>query len=509
MTLHAVARLDELSDDRATRVDLNGVAIVLVRQGAQVQAFQADCPHQGAPLEEGAVCEGRLICPWHKAMFNLEDGQLCEPPALKNLRRYPVRIIDSCVWLDDEALAQAPPAKVDDQRNLVVIGAGAAGSAAIATLHQRGFAGRLVWIDQEPHPAYDRTSLSKFVIAGQMPDAEIPALLDDSVYQMPGLERVHARVHWVDHQARQIHLADGQSLAYDAALLATGAVPQRPDIEGAELPGAFVLRSRSDAATLLDAAVPGARAVIIGDSFIGLEAASALRKRGLEVQVVARHAVPLSRQLGEQIGAALQALHQQRGVVFHRPTEPLRLIGESRVEEVELANGVRLAADLVLFGTGVKPATDLLKGLELADDHCVKVDDQFRAAPGLWAAGDIVTFPLAGRPQHIEHWRVAQQQARLAALNMLGETLAFEAVPFFWTYHYGKTLEVLGHARQWNHIVYEGDLQAWAFIALLCVDEQVESVVACKYSRTMALLAQRMKRPLSREEALVLIHSAT
>jgi NADPH-dependent 2,4-dienoyl-CoA reductase/sulfur reductase-like enzyme/nitrite reductase/ring-hydroxylating ferredoxin subunit len=505
MTQHAVARLDQLDPNRPLRVQAGSEELILIRQGDLVHAYQANCPHAGAPLEEGVICSGLLVCPWHKAAFAVDEGAVCEPPALADLRRYRAWVKDDEVWVDDQPLAKAEPPRHSDARCFVVVGAGAAGSAAVATLLQHGFAGRLVWLDQEHQPAYDRTALSKFVIAGQMPPDEVPALLESDDLRKGHLIRQHGKVRTLNSEKRQIILADGQHIDYDACLLATGGKAQRPPLPGADLPGVFTLRSREDAALLLDAAEPGQPVVIVGDGFIGLEAAAALRKYGLQVHLVTRHEVPLAKQLGERIGRSIRELHERKGVVFHGPTEVERFEGQAKVEAVLLANGERLQTPLVLLGTGVKPATAYVQGVALADDKSLPVNAEMRAAPGLWAAGDIATFPLAGRPVRIEHWRLAQQHGVIAAANMLGEQRRYEDVPFFWTYQHGRTYEVLGHARDWNRIEYVGQPEQGDFVALQCVDEQVEAVIAKGYSDAMAQLSQRMKRPLRLDEALKLI----
>lgn len=505
MTQYAVARLAQLDEHRPLRVQAGSEEIILVRQGQQVRAYQANCPHAGAPLDEGVVCAGLLVCPWHKAAFAVDDGAVCEPPALADLRRYQVLLKGDQVWVDDQPLAAVEPPRHSDARCFVVVGAGAAGSAAVAALLRQGFAGRLVWIDQERQPAYDRTSLSKFVIAGQMPPDEVPALLDADALRQGQLERKHGKVRSVDSQHRQITLADGQSIAYDACLLATGGKPVRPQLAGIDLPGVFTLRSRDDAERVLDAAEPGQPLVIVGDGFIGLEAASALQAYGARVHVVARHEIPLARQLGERIGRCLRTLHEAQGVTFHGPTEVKLIEGQGQVEAVVLANGERLQTALVVLGTGVSPATAFLHGVPLGEDKSVRVDADMRAAPGLWAAGDIATFPLAGRPVRIEHWRLAQQQGVIAAANMLGEQRRYADVPFFWTYQHGVTFEVLGHAQDWNRIEFVGEPETGDFIALQCVNEQVEAVIARGYSDAMAALSQRMKQPLTLQQALMLI----
>jgi len=352
---------------------------------------------------------------------------------LTDLRRYRAWVKDGEVWVDDQPLPKHEPPRHSDARTFVVIGAGAAGSAAVATLLDHGFGGHLIWLDQERQPAYDRTALSKFVIAGEMAPDEVSALIEPGQLRRGHLDRRFGKVRALDAKKRQITLADGQHIDYDAALLATGGKPVRPQLPGVDLPGIMTLRSREDAARLLDAAEPGQPVVIVGDSFIGLEAASALRKYGAQVHVVSRHEVPL------------------------------------------------------------------------AKDQSLAVDAGLHAAEGLWAAGDIATFPHAGRPVRIEHWRLAQQHGVIAAANMLGEQRRYNDVPFFWTYQHGRTYEVLGHARDWDRIEFVGEPEKGDFIALQCVGEQVEAVIAKGYSDAMATLSQRMKRSLSLEEALQLI----
>ncbi len=511
MPLHYVACLSDLPDGQIGQATLGEQSLVLLRTGDTVQAFQGNCPHAGAPLAEGAICNGRLICPWHKGTFRLSDGHVCEPPALEDLQRFAVTIRDGQVYVDDQPL----PASSDldnqaDDRLFAIVGGGAAGTAAASALREHGFAGRLLLIDREEAPGFDRTVLSKFVIAGDMAPAQIPDLKGDDYYREQRIERIHGDVNRMDAERREIELSDGRLYRYDSALLATGAVPRTLDVPGAQLDNVHVLRSRAHAANILHATLPGDRAVIIGDSFIGLEAASSLRKRGLGVTVIARHEVPFAKQFGMEVGRAIRLLHESNGVVFRVGEEAVSFEAgheaeDQHVKAVRLACGERIAADLVLIGVGVNPATDLLQGLRLCDDGSLVVDQHMRAAPGLWAAGDIARFPLADEHLRIEHWRVAQQHARIAAQNMLGKAVAYDGVPFFWTQHFGKRFDYLGHASNWQETVIEGDLTNLHFVALLCTDGAVNGVVACQREAATALLAERMRQPLSKEEALALI----
>lgn len=505
MALQRVAVFTDVPENRGLEVQIGQTKIVLLRVGDQLRAFQGECPHAGAPLAEGALCHGRLICPWHKAAYRIEDGALCEPPSLDSLKRYPLEMREGEVWVDDQPMSDAHTPPADDERTFAIVGAGAAGTACAAALREKGFGGRIVLIDREPEAGYDRTVLSKFVIAGEMPPQEVPPLRDASFYQTQRIEQLHGEVARLDCANKTLHFVDGQSLSYDAALLATGGTPKPLAVPGAELPQVFLLRSRDQARRILDAAKPGQKALIIGDSFIAMESASALREYGLDVTVLARHAVPFAKQFGETVGKAIRARHQAHGVVFHTDGEVVRIEGADKVEAVHLDNGQRLPADLVLVGIGVKPATEAFADLPKAKDQSLQVDGGMRVTDGLWAVGDIVTFPLNGQPQGIEHWRLAQQQARIAASNMLGGDEHYLDVPYFWTWHFGKNYDYLGHAESWDEVEFKGDPNHPPFIGLFSKNGVVAAAVACDQERAMAMLAERMKQPLPVDEAWRLI----
>ncbi|WP_031364521.1 FAD-dependent oxidoreductase [Caballeronia sordidicola] len=502
-SMQQAARFDDLREDRGTRVSIADTPILLVRQGDQVHAFSADCPHAGAPLEEGAICNGRIVCPWHKGTFAVADGSLIEPPPLTGLKRYPVAIENGNVLVSPHEQTGPVHTPGADTRTMVVIGAGAAGAAACAALREAGFDGRLVLIGPEHGMPYDRTALSKFVLAGDMPPEKIPPLLPDDFLSTQRIERVEAHVEKLDAGTKQIDLSNKLTLNYDAALICTGGIPKRMDVPGSNLPGVFLLRSRDDASTIL-ASLEGARqALIVGASFIGLEVASSLRKRGMDVTVIAPGKVPLRSQFGDELGRMFQRLHEKNGVVFRMQSKVAAFLGDDVVSSAQLDNGEKLPADAVIIGTGVRPATDFLQGVELADDGGVPVDSSMRAAPGLYAAGDIAQFPLPRSDQtlRIEHWRVAQQHARVAALNMAGGDEHYTGVPYFWTYHFGKRFEYLGHASEHDDVVIDGDLDAQAFIAYLLKDGQVAAAVACEREAPAARLAEAMRSSLTLAQA--------
>lgn len=507
--LSQVAQWSALQDDRPLAVEVRGRKLILVRDGARVNAFGASCPHAGAPLADGAVCEGRIVCPWHKGSFRVSDGALLAPPALDGLTRYPAQREGDAVWAGADPLPSPPIAPAMDTRTFAIVGAGAAGTCAAAALREAGFGGELVLIGQEAGLPYDRTALSKFVMAGEMPLAELPPLREAAFFAQHQIRLEHTIAIRLDAVNRTIELGNGRTVAYEMALIAPGGRPKNLPLAGAGLAGIHLLRTAVDAAAILDDIEAGQRAVIIGNSFIGLEVASSLRQQGLEVSVVAPAAVPFAKQFGTSLGGMFRRLHEAHQVKFLEGNAA-RFEGKTAVTAVVLESGERVPADLVIVGTGIQPATEFVEELALRDDGGIAVDATLRAADGLYAAGDVAAFTPAGgtEPVRIEHWRVAQQQARVAARNMLGAAEVYADLPFFWTYHYGKRFEYLGHAAQWDDIWLDGDPEQQDFIALFMLDQRVVAVLACARERATARLITPLRRGLTAAQAQQLIRLA-
>jgi apoptosis-inducing factor 3 len=448
-----------LRDGESLLGHAEGEHVLLARRGDEVFAVGAACTHYGALLTDGILVDDTVRCPWHHACFSLRTGEALTAPAFKPLPCWQVERKGDIVRLAARKPVPVPhPAPAQAPDSIVVIGAGAAGTAAVDMLRREGYRGAITLIGAEPNPPVDRPNLSKEYLAGSMPEDWL-WLMPEAYYRDHDIELIAGvAATAIAASQRQVKLADGRALRYGALLLATGAEPVRLTIPGADLPHVHYLRSLPDSRALIASATNAKRAVVIGASFIGLEAAASLRARGLEVHVVAPGARPLEKILGPEIGDFIRALHEQtHGVHFHLDTKPRSITAGA----VTLENGERIPADLVVVGVGVRPAVQLARQAGLTVDNGVLVDAYLETnIPGIYAAGDIARYLDArGERVRIEHWAVAQRQGQTAARNLLGRRQPYTAVPFFWSAHYDVTLNYVGHAEHWDHIEIEGSIQ--------------------------------------------------
>jgi apoptosis-inducing factor 3 len=259
----------------------------------------------------------------------------------------------------------------------------------------------------------------------------------------------------LDLRSRRVILDDGGTRDFDALILATGAEPIRLDLPGSG-PPVLYLRSLADSDAIISAAARAKRVAILGASFIGLEVAASLRKRGLEVHVAAPESRPLERVLGAELGDAVRAIHESQGVVFHLGRKAKGLASGALV----LDDNSTIDADFIVAGVGVRPRLQLAERARLTIDRGVVVNERLEtSASGVFAAGDIARWPdrHSGSPIRVEHWVVAQRQGQTAARNALGAGERFDAVPFFWSAHYDVTINYVGHAERWDRTAVDGN----------------------------------------------------
>lgn len=497
-----LGRAEEFHEPRL--VKFKGREILVVRTPEGFFAVSARCPHKGADLSQGAICGKRLICPWHNAVFDLETGSVIEPPALSGLRRFTVEVRGEAVLVKvpvdsaEEAAGRVQSPAVRSDKVYVVIGGGASGAIAAKTLREAGFEGEIVLISAEKHLPYDRTVLSKFFLMREM-GVESLYLWDEAFWSALGVKLLLGRrVMELDARSRTVVLDSGESIVYDKVLVATGGRPRKLGIPGESLRGVFTLRTLDDAILIREWAAASRRAVLVGAGFLNMEIASALRSRGLEVTVVAPESTPLSRVFGEEVGVFFRELHEENGVAFALGHTVEEIEGDERVRGVVLDNGKRVPADMVIVGVGIEPVVDFIRGLSLDERGRIPVDEYMHAGNGVYAAGDVASFPdwRTGMRVSIEHWRTAQQLGRVAALNMAGVKTPYRGVPFFWTWQFGVSIRYAGHAPAWDDLVIEGDMRGRSFLALYSYRDKVLGVLGCGRDKEVAALSDLMARDL-------------
>jgi 3-phenylpropionate/trans-cinnamate dioxygenase ferredoxin reductase subunit len=334
-----------------------------------------------------------------------------------------------------------------DQR-FVVVGGGLAGARAVETLRDGGFQGSLVLVSTETHLPYERPPLSKAVLAGR-DDVSVAILHDQDWYAERNVElRLTTTATGLDTAGQTLLLDDGSQVAYDALLLATGSSARRLPIAGAELDGVRYLRTIDDSLALLERFRSQPRVVIVGAGWIGLESASGAREHGAQVTVIEAAAQPLQMVVGEQIGSVFADLHRDHGVNLLMSSGVASFEGAGQVDAVVLSDGRRLPADLVVVGVGAQPNLALARTAGLEVDGGVVTDAGLRASdPHVFAAGDIVQWPhpTLGEQIRVEHWANANDSGIAAAKSMLGQDIAYDALPFFFSDQYDVGLEYIGY----------------------------------------------------------------
>jgi len=436
--------------------------VLLVRCGSEVFAVGALCTHYHGPLIDGLVVDDTVRCPWHHACFDLRTGEALRAPALRPIACWSVEQLDGKIFVREKRAQPTPKPRGKISRppeKIVIVGGGAAGFAAAERLRREEYQGSIVMLSDDDAPPVDRPNLSKDYLAGTAPEDWLP-LRSRSFYSKNEIDlRLRSNVTSIDVRSREVSLADGIKVPYDSLLLATGAEPVRVSIPGADQPHVHTLRSLADCRAIIEGVKTARRAVVMGASFIGLEAAASLRAREIEVHIVAPDKRPMERILGPQMGDFVRKLHEEHGVIFH--LEDLASAIDSK--EVKLKGGGIIEADLVVAGIGVRPRIGLAERAGLALDRGVVVDAYLETSvAGIFAAGDIARWPdpHTGEGIRVEHWVVAERQGQTAALTMLGHREKFTAVPFFWSQHYDVPINYVGHAEKWDELTVEGDIAA-------------------------------------------------
>jgi len=368
----------------------------------------------------------------------------------------------------------------------LLIGGGLASANCARWLRESGAEGEILLVGREPEPPYNRPPCSKGYLQGHESR--------DDTYFRPNEwweeQRIDLRtrtsVMKLDTAAREATLSSKETVSYDSALLATGANVRRLNVDGAELEGIHYLRALGNADTIR-ADADGKKVVLIGGSYIGCEvAASLVAADHASCEIVMQEAVTLSRGFGETAGGWFQERLEEHGIVVHGEDELERFEGaDGRVTHVITKGGKRLEADCVVIGAGVTPDTMLARaaGLNLDEERGgILCDAQLRtSAPGVWAAGDIASYESRpnGRRIRVEHWDVAFNHGKTAALNLLGQEVEHDVVPYFFSdLADWASLEYVGPAASWDREIVRGSLEEGKFSVWYLADGRVEGALS-------------------------------
>ncbi|TBU39755.1 hypothetical protein BD309DRAFT_901165 [Dichomitus squalens] len=507
----AVLDASELKDGEMKQVGFEGDGKVLLsRLGDKIHATSAFCTHYGAPLAKGVLtADGRVVCPWHGACFNVCTGDIEDAPAPSALHSFKAEVKDGKIHvtadpsLTTSANKSRPPkllatgsdVPVGQTKGVVIVGGGSGAFMAIESLREHGYKGPITVLSKEHHSPIDRTKLSKALISDASKlelrsTAELRAKYGVNLRQ--GVE-----VTGVELGNKEVVIgATQEKVPYDTLVLATGGIPRRLPIPGKDLSNVYTLRGVEDAQKIDAAAQEGKRLVVIGSSFISMEVVVAVSSRKLvSIDVIGQEEFPFEAVLGKQVGAGLKKFHESKGVKFHMQSKVEKIIpsdsDSSRAGAIVVqgsdGKSTTLQADVVIMGVGVAPATEYLKnskGFEqvLERGGGLFVDEflQVKGVPDVYAIGDIALYPQhgTGETRRIEHWNVAGNHGRAAGKTIAeGKGQPFVKVPVFWSAQ-GQQLRYCGVGAGFDDVVIDGNPDELKFVAYYTKEETVIAVAS-------------------------------
>ena len=398
---------------------------------------------------------------------------------------------------------------------IVVVGGSLAGFRAAEAIRQQGFDGSLHFVGAETHPPYDRPPLSKEVLRGDWEPEKATLVRDDNFTKLQMELHLGCKATALDPATREVELENGERLAYDGVVIATGATPRV--IPGTpDWAGIYTLRTLDDCIAIERDLSSATRVAVVGAGFIGAEVAATCRQRGLDVTLIEPMPVPFGPTLGEDVGRALCAEHADQGVDLRVGVGVKGFEGGDRVERVVLDDGGVVEADVVVVGIGVFPETRWLEtsGIEL--DNGVVCDATCATSlPGVVAAGDVARWPNAlfndpggalADTMRIEHWSNATEQARHAVLTLLagdsgGEP--FGPVPFVWSDQYDLKIQSAGVVAGADETkIVSGSLGDRKFVKLYGRKGRLMGALAINEARKLIGYRRKLRQEVSFEEAV-------
>ena len=357
----------------------------------------------------------------------------------------------------------------------LIVGAGHAAGVCATSVREEGWTGRIVLIGEEPHLPYQRPPLSKAFLSGEATIEQL-YLKPQATYDKARIEFMpNTRAERIDRAARTVALSDGREIGYTKLVIATGGHARRLALSGMDLiekqPNFHYLRTLDHVARIRTQFNAGARLVIIGGGYIGLEVAAIAVKRGLRVTVLEALPRVLARVTAPELSAFYERVHREAGVDVRTSTAVSGFVLDASgdaVAAVVCADGSRVPADLVIVGVGLQPATGIAEAAGLAVDNGILVDEHTRTSdPDIFAIGDCTNHPngLLGRRLRLESVPNAMEQARTAAATLCGKDRVYNSVPWFWSDQYDLKLKMVGLSHGYDELVLRGTPENRSFSA--------------------------------------------
>uniref|UniRef100_A0A8C1C630 AIF family member 3 n=1 Tax=Cyprinus carpio carpio TaxID=630221 RepID=A0A8C1C630_CYPCA len=425
----SVCHVKDIENGQMREVDLGAGRALLIKEHGEFFAMGHKCPHYGAPLVKGVLSKGHVRCPWHGACFNITTGDIEDFPGLDSLPTFQVTHVPLQPLRKFLSEHLLHPLVLTDCKKMSVINS-STGFSHILIIGS-GPAGLVCAETLRQEGFTDRIVMCTM-------DKHLP-------YDRPKLSKVVS----VDVKTRTVTFRDGFKMEYRKLFIATGSRPKPLSYKGKDVGNVFHLRTPEDANSIATLA-SSKNAVIVGTSFIGMEVAAALTDKAHSVSVIGIEAVPFRKALGEKVGKALMKL-----------------------KEVVLKSGKVLRADVCVIGIGESTMQ-------------TNID-------GVFAGGDMVTYPLALRSNkkvNIPHWQMAHVHGRVAALSMMGKASDTKTVPYFWTAMFGKSIRYAGYGDGFDDVVIQGDLDELKFVAFYTKSEEVVAVASVNYDPIVSRVAE-------------------
>lgn len=393
---------------------------------------------------------------------------------------------------------------------VVIVGGGQAGAQAAVSLRQEGFAGRVVLIGDEPVLPYQRPPLSKTYLAGELARERLfvkPA----AFYEKVDIEHILGEtVGAIDSSQQLVSLQSGKTLHYDHLILATGGRVRELDCPGASHPQVHYLRTLADVEAMQDKFTAGARIVVIGGGYVGLETAAVAVKHGLKVALLVARPTPLGRVTSPEVGKFFESVHREAGVTLCCNTGVVSIeddAGDGQVAAVVTDSGYRVLADMVVVGIGLLPNVELAASAGVASDNGILVDEYGRTSiDNIYAAGDCANHPnpIYQRRLRLESVQNAVDQGKSVAATICGKDKPYAQVPWFWSDQYDLKLQTAGINTGYDQAVVRGEITSRSFavfylregrlLAVDAINRPAEFVVARNIlSKGLVVSAERLQ----------------